>query len=124
MRRDPPMPSTSADGSAAFIVAVWPGAAWITSRSRSIMNTFSVQGPVTVIMLGSLGEFTGREFNAAVMLEKAPGVAPVQSTVTLAARAAVGKRKDATASSRPVRGDKHTHPLRIPLVRIVSYSFR
>ncbi len=90
-------------------------------RSRLSITTFSVQVPVTVI---ALGPSEPKAFNAAVMLGNAPGVAPVQSTVTLAARAAVGKRKDATASSRPARGDKQTDPLRILLVRMVHHSFR
>src|SRR5713226_2003657 len=84
-------------------------------RSRLSTDKFSVQVPVTVMLLGPS---KSNAFNAAVMLVKAPGVAPLQSTVALAARAAVGRRKHATASSRPVRADKQ-----IDLLRILSAIF-
>ena len=49
---------------------------------------FSTHVPVTVTVCGPI---LSREASAALMVVKAPGVAPEQSTVTLAAQAAAGK---------------------------------
>jgi hypothetical protein len=68
-------------------VAGWMVAVGFPKTERSVRfttKTFSVQVPETAI---EFGPTAGKLAKAALMLVNAPGVAPVQSTVTSAANA-------------------------------------
>src|SRR5258707_6803319 len=70
------------------IVAV--GLPKIARSVRPTITTFSVQVPETAM---EFGPAAGREASAAPMVVKAPGVAPLQSTVTSAANARPDDRR-------------------------------
>src|SRR5467141_570189 len=68
-----------------------PGvAAKIAIESASLMETLSVQVPVTMMVLGPVWPTA---FSASVMLVYVPPLPPGQPTVTFPARAAAGSRK-------------------------------
>src|SRR5215472_2719538 len=103
-------------GSAAVIVAVWPKADWITRRSKLAKKMFSTQVPLTVMVLASLGL---RVLRAALMLGKAPGPPPAQTTCTLAARAAgykVSRKNAVTTLTNRKRNRQAERIMRFSLV--------
>jgi hypothetical protein len=81
---------------AAVTLAV-PGVAKMLSCVRAVMFTFSVQLPVTLMLLGPA---KGREARAAVMVVNAPGVAPEQSTTAPAANARLEGRHNTKHASK------------------------
>src|SRR5713101_7958940 len=92
------------DGSAAMIVAVWPGAAWMVRRSCWKMKMFSTHVPLTVMVLGPCGSMALR---AALILEYAPGPPPGHTTCRFAARPMQGssKRKSMVANRPDTKRD-------------------
>jgi len=62
--------TTIADASAELILAVWPGADWIMSRSNLSMKMFSTHVPLTVMVFGPCGS---RALKAVLTLEYTPG---------------------------------------------------